>query len=234
VAMFRYPDPTPIMPQLQGFSIKKKATMNGTVFPSVSGRETRILTQAFPLWEFELTYEALRTRTENIDPYTQYNALTQYEKIAAVFLACKGRYGRFFFADPGDNSRTGQFIGTGNGSRTRFRVVRSISTGPLTFVEPVGGVNITSHIPVVKLNGVVQSGGSWFIDSNDLQTLTFFSPPSAGVTILMDFYYYYYCQFLDDLQNFEEFMYNLHRIASLKFRSTKDCATDSVDPYMFL
>lgn len=232
MAMFRYPDPTPIMPQLQGFSIKKRALTAAPVFPAVSGRETTVLTQAFPLWEFELTYEYLRSGTDNITSYQQYLALREYEKIATLFLACKGRYGRFFFSDPGDNSRSVQTIGTGNGVRTRFRVVRSLGIGAMTSVEPVGGVDLADFIPLVEVNGSPVDPGDFYIDGNDLQTLVFFSPPVGAIT--MKFYYYYYCQFMEDLQDFEEFMANLHRISTLKFRSTKDCATDSVNPYIFL
>lgn len=219
------------MPQLQGFSIKKRAVTATPVFPAVNGRETTVLTQAFPIWEFELTYEFLRTGTDNVIAYQQYLALREYEKIAAVFLACKGRYGRFFFGDPGDRSRPAQYIDTGDGVRTRFRVVRSLSSGALTSIEPVGGVDMANAISVT-VNGSPAAPGSFYIDANDLQTLVFFSPPVGQ--IIMSFYYFYYCQFMEDIQHFEEFMANLHRVATLKFRSTKDCATDSVNPYMLV
>jgi hypothetical protein len=226
--MFRFPDPTPILPQLQTFNIKKRPLLPGTVFPSVSGRETSILTQAFPVWEFELIFDGLRTQTENVTFYQRYLGLNEYERIAAVFLTCLGRYGRFFYSDKSDHSRLDQIIATGDGSRTRFRIIRSVGTlGGLNFSEPIGGINLTDFTPIVKVSEVPQLG-NWLIE-DDLQTIAFNDPPFGLIT--MDFWYYYYCEWMNDKNDFEEFVTNLHRSEGVKFRSTKDCAEDALNPY---
>lgn len=208
---------------LQGFSVHKKIVTASNIFQTVRGNETRVLTQAFPVWEFQLTYEGLRTETENIIKYDQYSQLTDYERILAVFLTCKGSYGRFFFSDPSDYSRGDQFIGVGNSVRTKFRLVRTIGSGGLEYTEPVGGADL-SFTPIVKVNGVVQPFG-WLVLS-DFQTLEFSSPPIGNVTIT--YQYFYYCRFTKDIEEFEEFAHNLHSMQTLEFRSTKD--TDRMTP----
>lgn len=230
MAIFRYPDPTPVLPYLHGFSVKKKPTGTSSIFEAASGKQTRVLTQAFPVWEFDLTYELLATQTQNqlldLDIDFQHIDRINYERILVVFLACKGRYGRFFFQDPSDYSRKEQNIGTANGSRTKFRLVRSISSGDLEYIEPVGGIDL-SITPIVKVGNAIHLTG-WTI-LPDLQTIEFDSAPFGIVTI--SYQYFYYCEFLDDLEDFEEFMRNFHTLQSLKFRSTKDCDKDAPNPW---
>ena len=199
-------------------------------YSSVNGADTQILTHAYPLWEFELTYESLRTQTQNIIPYTQWPDFNQYERIAAVFLACRGQYGRFYYRDHSDSSRTLQFIDVGNGVRKRFRMIRSFGQGDLVTFEPVGGVDLGTAIPIIYVGGTPQPTG-WYIDATDNQTLVFDTAPVG--TIAAKFYFYYYCRFLEDLTEFSEFMRNLHQLGRLRFRSVKDCDETSPNAYPF-
>ncbi len=218
---FVYPSPTPILPTLNGFSVHKKPIWAALPEESVSGREVTYATAAFPLWEFELTYEVLRSETQNIFPDPYYAPNLEFEAIATVFLACRGQYGRFFYDDLTDDSRAGQFLGTGNDVQTVFPMVRTIGFGATTITETVGGVNIGAGVRVY-LNGIsVPSLGNWSIGS-DLQTLVFNIPPNVGVTVTSDFYFYYLCRFLEDMTDFEQFYHNLWLVKALKFRSVKD------------
>lgn len=211
-------DPTPIMPSLNGFSVHKIPNYSSLVATSVSGRELQACQQAYPLWEFNITYEVLRDETQNeiIDP--EYSALTEFQQITQLFLACSGQYGRFFFEDLVDNSRLGQILGTGDGVTTVFRFVRTWGSGALSFEEPVGGVNNSKPINVY-LNG--SPTVNYNIDLN-LQNIEFVSAPANGVVITADFYFYYFCRFLEDINDFEQFYHNLWSLKSLKFRSVKN------------
>jgi len=51
--------------------------------------------------------------------------------------------------------------------------------------------------------------------------LTFTPAPGSGVTVSADFSYAFNCRFLDDQMDFEEFMSNLWKLDSMKFRSVK-------------
>lgn len=217
---FVYPNPTPILPELHGYSIHKKPTYATNVITMVAGNELQGCQQAFPLWEFELRYERLASETQNVTPYAQNLNLLQYERIVEIFLACGGQYGRFFFNDLSDNSRSGQFIATGDGSLSEFRLVRDWGIGNLRLREPIGGIN-TGQTINVYLDGVLQSISSWGV-SSDLTKIILTAAPGSGVELTMDFYFYYRCRFIDDVANMEQFMYNLWQNSSLKFRSVKD------------
>ena len=213
---FYYPVPTPVFPVLRsGFRFGLKPVFATAVLTTVNGVEIRSAQQAFPLWEIRMTYELLADRTQNavIDPnLADYNELQQ---ICGLFLVCKGQYGRFFFSNPVDNSRSGQVIQTGDGVTNTFRVIRNWGS----FVEPVGAVNIDEAINVY-LNGVLQDPGDWEIDS-DLINLVFSTPPPDGAVITMDFFYYYFCRWLEDVQDFEQFYQHLWEFKSCVFRSAK-------------
>ncbi len=234
--MFRFPDPTPILPELETFGIVKRPTTGALAFSSVDGSETQILTHAYPIWEFELTYDALRTRTYNITPDQQWRLLVDYERLLAVYLACRGQYGRFYYRDRSDFSRIGQALGVGDGVTTRFRFIRTFSYGDLIQWEPVGGVYITAETettiesPQIYVNNVLTT--DWSLDT-DFQTLVFDTAPANDLSVVADFYYYYYCRFTEDVPDFEEFMHNLHRMQKLKFRSTKDCDETTPNGYPF-
>jgi uncharacterized protein (TIGR02217 family) len=213
---FAFPIPTPVFPTLRpGFSFKTKPIFATATLTTVSGVEIRSAQQAFPLWEFEMTYELLADRTQNtvVDP--NLALYTELQQISGLFLVCRGQYGRFFFTNPTDNSRTGQVIQTGDGVTTSFRVIRSWAN----FSEPVGAVNVGEAINVY-LDDVLQAPSSWEINS-DLTHLVFDSAPSEGAVITMDFFFYYFCRWLEDIQDYEQFFQHLWEYKSCKFRSTK-------------
>lgn len=212
-----YPFPTPVLPNLNGFDVKKTPTYDSLVAQSVSGREVSSPRQAYPLWEFDLTYEILRDPTQNQNPYLQYAGQTEFQSILDMFLACSGQFGRFFYNDLSDNSRLGQAIGIGDAATTSFRLVRTWGSGSLSFAEPIGGINLTQAI-VVYLNGTPTTG--YALDSMG-QNIVFASAPGSGVAITMDFYFYYFCRFLNDIVDFEQFYANLWMMKSFKFRSVK-------------
>ncbi len=127
------------------------------------------------------------------------------------FLQLQGQFGTFLYVDPDDNAVTGQAFATGDGATTSFTMMRSLGG----FLEPVGWVTTLSN---VYLNGVHQSSGYSLTTPN---TLTFGSPPGSGVVVSADFSYAFHCRFLDDQMDFEEFMSNLWKLGSMKFRSVK-------------
>jgi hypothetical protein len=219
MALFLYPTPTPVLPALNGFSIRKKPAFASLVQEAVSGREITAAVQSYPLWEFDLTYEILRSKTQNqvLDNYKA--PLLEYEQLSIVYLVCSGPYGRFYYDDLSDNSRTAQVIATADGAADEFRAYRTLSSGSTGFTEPVGGINDNEAINIY-FDGILQSSSIWSV-SADKQNFVFTSPPSAGVVITADFYYYYLCQFLDDTADFEQFMSNRWAVRSLKFRSVK-------------
>ena len=162
---------------------------------------------AYPLYEFEAAYSALASCRFVSGPWCDRSA-----KLAGFFLQLLGQFGTFLYADPDDHAVTGQGIGVGDGSTTSFMMVRALGG----FAEPVGWV---TSIANVYLNGAAQSSGSYSRTAPN--TLVFGSAPGSGIPITADFSYAFNCRFLDDQMDFEEFMSNLWKLDSMKFRSVK-------------
>jgi hypothetical protein len=197
-----------------GFPVKKSpkfATIAQTA--KHTSRMSRAAQQMLPFWEFELTFEVLRDQSWNGQPYQPMNGFTEFEKLCGLFLDTYGQWGLFYYDDPSDNSRAGQYLGTGDGRQVDFPVVRTWGYGPTAFVEPVGGVNAISK---VYFDGVAQGN---FMFSWSGSVLTFNPPPPPGVTITADFSFFYLCRFTEDTQLYEQFYKGFWQMKSLKFRS---------------
>lgn len=105
----------PIFPTLPvGFSIHKRPTYATIPQTSTSGLEVRQAQQKFPLWEFELLYEQLKDQTQNQVPWHDTAGFTQLQQLSALYLCCNGQFGRFYYEDSTDLSRTKQLLGTGS------------------------------------------------------------------------------------------------------------------------
>jgi hypothetical protein len=207
--------PIYLYPQLPtlSFSIHKMPTFATIVSTHVSGREVTSPQQAYPLWEYTLTYEVLRDQTQNQSIWQPNAPFTELEQIAGLFLQCNGQYGWFYFDDFTDDSRASSYVAVADGITSVFTVSRAF--GPLGFSEPVGGIN---QLTAVYFNGVSQSPSLYAVLGNQI---VFNSAPSAGVVITADFTFWYLCRFLEDQQDYEQFYYNLWTLKTCKFRSVK-------------
>src|SRR5215469_8999585 len=210
-------DTFPILPTLNGFSIKKKPIFATGVTEFIYGNELQAAQQAFPLWEFDLTYEILSTTTNNQVQDTYFNDYqTQYESVLVIFLLGLGQAEYFLYDDPSDDSRTGQFIATADGVTTTFRLIRTWYTGATSMNEPIGMIN--------QFNGFqFYDNGSPVSPTVDAagENITFASPPTAGHTITGDFFFFYKCRFIEDTASFDEFFKDRWSNKALKFRSVK-------------
>jgi uncharacterized protein (TIGR02217 family) len=199
----------PSLPTLPGlaWSRRKKPAFNTRIASHASGREVRVVLMNYPLYEFEATYGL----TSSASGFAGLGA-SSLQNLMGFFLQLQGQFGTFLYTDPDDNSVTSQGIGVGDGTTTAFGFVRALGG----FAEPVGWVTAVSH---VYLNGTPQSGGSYSLTAPN--TLTITTPPGAGVVVSADFSFAFQCRFIDDQMEFEEFMSNLWKLQSMKFRSVK-------------
>lgn len=200
------PPSFPLLPG-QGWSVHKRPTFSTRVTSHVSGREVRAPLYYQGLYEFELTIEGL----DSSGVFTGLGANT-LQSLMGLYISCQGQYGTFLYTDPTDNSVVGQAIGTGNGTQTIFTFRRTLGGA----TEPVSWVN--SPVSNVYLNGVNQPSGWTLTQPN---TLIFATAPGAGVAITATFTYAFNCRFLDDQEDFENFMNGLWQVQSLKFRMVK-------------
>jgi hypothetical protein len=191
----------------QGWSVHKKPTFATIVASHVSGREVRDALYVNPIWQFELTFDALASDAAS---YPGLGAQS-LQALMGLFLQCQGQWGTFLYVDPTDNSVSGQALATGDGATTSFTLARSLGG----FLEPVGWATSVSQVSV---GGAAQSSG-WSLAAPN--SLVFATPPASGAAIAASFAYAFLCRFDEDAAEFEQAMQNLWRLDSLKFRSVR-------------
>jgi uncharacterized protein (TIGR02217 family) len=217
----------PIFPALpgQGWSVHKKPTFATTVASHVSAREVRSPLYANPIWQFELTFDGL-----DATPSGQYGGLgaSSLQALMGLFLQCQGQYGPFLYYDPTDYAVSAQPFGTGDGTTTSFPLARTLGG----FVEPVvapvtsattlyftsGSVAVAA--PIIYDNGGVVAPANYAI-SNPGGVVTFTTAPASGDALTWTGSFGFLCRFDGDDLDFEQFMANLWRAQSVKFRSLR-------------
>jgi uncharacterized protein (TIGR02217 family) len=190
-----------------GWSVHKKPVFSTLIASHVSGREVRDALYQNPIWQFELTFDALSSSPTSY-PGVGANTL---QALMGFFLQMQGQFGTFLYVDPTDSTATNVSFATGDGVTTGFTFSRFMGA----FLEPVGWV---VNVANVFLNNVNQPSG-WSLSAPN--SLVFASPPGAGVPIAATFAYAFQCRFDSDDQEFEEFMSNLWQVDSIKFRSVR-------------
>jgi hypothetical protein len=199
----------PSFPTLSGlgWSVHKKPAFSTLVANHASGREVRDALYQNPIWQFELTLDALSSSP------TSYPALgaNSMQTLMGFFLQMQGQFGTFLYTDPVDSAATNVTFATGDGVMQTFIFSRFMGA----FLEPVGWVLTVSNI---FLDGVNQPSGWGLAQPN---SLIFTSPPGSGVLISATFTYAFQCRFDEDDMDFEEFMSNLWRVDSIKFKSVR-------------
>ncbi len=196
----------PTFPTLTGQTFATKSPITATnVAEHDSGRTVRTaLYQG--LYEFEVGFEALASDASS-NPGLGAQSL---QAVMGLYLQCRGSYGAFLYVDPNDNAATNQTIAAGDGATTQFAFVRSIGAGLDSDFYVTGVTN-------VAVNGVAVS--NWSLIAPNL--LSFSAPPLSGASITGSFTYAFVCRFLEDSQDFENFMQNLWAAKSVKFRSVR-------------
>lgn len=218
----------PVFPALagQGWSVHKKPAFATIVASHVSAREVRAAQYASPIWNFELTFDGLDGTTSG-----QYGGLgaSSLQSLMGLFLQCQGQYGSFVFYDPTDYAVTAQAFGTGDGTTTTFPLVRSFGAFSEPIVAPVtatttlyfpGGVSVSAVAPVIEDNGTTVSAANYSI-SNPGGVVTFTTAPASGHALTWTGYFGFLCRFDGDDLDFEQFMSNLWKADSVKFRSLR-------------
>jgi uncharacterized protein (TIGR02217 family) len=194
----------PTFPTLAGQTFATKSPITATnVAEHDSGRTVRTaLYQG--LYEFEVGFEALASDAA-LTPGLGAQSL---QEVMGLYLQCGGAYGAFLYVDPSDNAATNQTLATGDGATTRFTLVRSIGAGSDSDFYVTGVTSVT-------VDGAAVSNWS-LVAPNEL---SFATPPLSGATITASFTFAFVCRFLEDRQDFENFMQNLWAAKSVKFRS---------------
>lgn len=194
-----------VFPTLVGlkWDVMKAPSFKTLVQSAVSGSESRVGLRAYPLYQFEMSYEFLG------DGHAQLG--NELKKLMGLFLSMRGSLDNFLFTDPTDYSVTDQNIGTGDGVDTTFQISRTYGD-TFTFNEPVYNINTITN---VKVNGVAKSSpADYSVNSTGL--ITFVTPPANGHAVTWTGTYYFRCRFMQDMSEFNRFMTALWELKKLQ------------------
>lgn len=208
----------PVFPDLsrlgEGFSSHKWPRNSTLTAQHASGREVRVPLYAQPLYDFELTYNALASNG-------QYAGIGRdtLQLLMGFFNDLSGSFGTFLFTDRTDNGGTRIPLSPiGDSSIMTFTFQRALRS----VFEPIGYV---SYISAVYWAGVAQVG-NWTLANPTAAVpypnLTFTSAPGAGVVVSADFNWQFVCRSSDDTLDFEQFMADLWALKSWKFQSVRN------------
>ena len=191
----------PTVPGIE-WNSTKTPRFSTQIAPAVSGREVRVSNYAYPVWEWELSYEFLRE-----------GAMTELQTLMGFFLARSGSYDTFLYDDPSEtNVVEAAIIGTGDNTQYLWTLYKTYGG----FEEPCGYVDPASL--KVYFGELEQTSGWTFVSPNQVQ---FDVPPSAGTVISADFTWYYRVRFGEDSQTYANFMFNLWELKKLTLQSVK-------------
>jgi len=211
-----YPDKT----LLKGLGFSSKWSpefFNLATETTATGADIDLALAQYPLHNFELTYNFLRSWR------APANASLEFKTLMGFWLMLGGTAGRFLFRNPDDGFVAAQQIGAGDGATTAFGpIVRSFGANGYVASEPVGLIDPT-WAPVVRLGDQVQPSSTYALNTAQPlnQTITFATAPGAGVPIYMDFAYFYYCKFAENSNTFEKFADRLWMLQKISIKSCR-------------
>ena len=194
-----------VFPSLPGLTwdVKKRPQFRTIKQTTASGKEVRIALMSYPIWQFELSFELLRSAA----------AFAEMQTLAGFFNQMLGDYDTFLFNDPTDNSVTAQNFGTGDGTTTTFQLLRTMGG----FIEPIQNVNGS---PSIYENGTLKTVTTdYTIGSTGI--VTFAVAPAAGVALTWTGNFYFRCRFDMDVMEFSNFMNQLWAAKKVAFVSVK-------------
>ena len=180
---------------------------------SRNGTLTRLVTDSYPRWTFELSYEFLRA-SHIVGPSNPQNPNnhSEVDQIVGFFNQCKGGFGDFLL-DPSlltgvheDGYTPGASLGVGDGVTTTFQLQRN-QGGFLDEVQ-----NPVSPVKVI-------GGGAWTL--GNAGQITFAAAPPVGAVLSASFQWKWRCRFAEDSLNLNAFMFQLYELQSLKLEQVK-------------
>lgn len=209
----------PVFPYLVGIAWPSKSPKFQTrTQRSVSGRQLRIVDQAYPIWQFTVPFEFLRDGNDTRQALGPGYGKNELRTLAGFYLRMYGAQGVFAYDDPSDDAVTGISPATGvtlinpNGVATQFQLFRKLVAGSAELAEPITAPNTVSHVYV---NGV--DPGGWSVNSAGIVTMA--SAPANGTVLTWTGTFYFPCHFVDDSIDLSNFMYQLWETKEIKFES---------------
>ena len=209
---------TPWFPDLPGFAWGRTRTpkLNTLIQTSASGLEARQALQTLSRREWKLDFNYLREGTPWFD----------VESLEGFYLSQLGPLNTLLFRDQYQNTCTGQFIATGDGSTTTFQLQRTVQgyTEPVFAVDTRGAHTYGPYTrpaavtPQAYVSGLPVS--ATFATETGVLTLATASGTS-GNPITATFSYGFRVRFEDDSIDFDNLWAAVNEMKQLKLIQTR-------------
>lgn len=214
-----------IFPSVPGLTWELTAspTWSTEVQRSKNGATTRLGSDPYPLWKFELNYEFLRdSRPARGATPQNPRGVSELQQIVNFYNARRGSWDDFLL-DPSlltgrrgvdaerDSMVSGARLGVGDGANRVFYLQRDCGGFVDEVQNPVGPV-------YVAVDNVAQTSG-WTL--GDAGAVTFDVAPALGEVVTADFRWRWRVRFAEDQLDFEAFMYQLYELKSVKLEQVK-------------
>jgi hypothetical protein len=222
-----YPSRT-LLPGL-AYSQKWSPSFFNQTATTATGADIDVGLAAYPLHDFELTYEFLRDSMNapgNQSPNWLNGQGEEFRTMMGFHLMLGGTLGRFLYKNEADYQVFQNQIGVGDGTTTVFTVTRTFGANGYFQTEPVGQVNTGGDVPFnVYLNGSAtpQLASAYTLSTSNpcANTITFGSAPPNGQKITVDMQYFYYCKLANNANTFEKFMHRLWLLDKVTLHSCR-------------
>lgn len=200
----------PRFPDLPGLGWPVRRTPVGGSTRSrqtVSGRRAVLSLWQNPLFEFELSFEALTSSDQRLGLYARSKQMLE-----GFFLQQQGSYGTFVFVDKTDSQQLGAALGIGDNTTSTFVATRMIGSyqGPADYVL---------NVDTVYANGVALDPSTWTLVLPN--QIVFSTPPAAETVLSLDFWWGYICTFAEDKMTMDQFMTDVWELKSLRLVSVR-------------
>ena len=193
-----------VFPLMRGLSFDLQMTprFNTGVSSSANGHETRIVFQAYPLWDYELSYSWL----PNVEA-----GRSDLKKILNFFLDRKGSFESFLFQAPETPYEKLTLLGTGDGTNRSFPL---LTTRGSSF-EPSGGIGLKSHAEIYLDTDRMAVVDFELIDHREI---LFDTAPAAGKEVRGTYLPLDRVRFTEDSADFNQFAARLWELQSLSLK----------------
>ena len=193
-----------VFPELPGLRPNLQRTVMAPtveIRTTPSLREYRARNSALPRYLYRLSFEVLRTTA----------ALPELQQLVGFFNTQGGPFDSFLIRDPVDYTVTDEPIGTGNGTRTVFELVRAMG-GHTESVPYIGATNAITNVKIAgtPTTSYTHAGG----------VITFASAPASG-SITWTGTYYRRVRFRSDNLALEQLLGDLWQGQSVELISVK-------------
>lgn len=202
------------------WSVKQTDQWSTIVQRSDSGRTIRIPRWTNPLWLWEFTWDFISDGWAGLAPTIQSGntPYTDLQVIMGFRQKMQGQGGEFLYV-PNDSVQVGALLGNPD------------VNGFVAVARDLGGFKeAIQYLPSASVSNVKKNGsaaGSVLSPPNTITGYTGYVLNSSGTqwlttdVITCDFTYNYLCAFVEDVQEWENFMFELWILKSLKFEQIR-------------